>query len=55
MQTQHEVIERQDDLQRLCLITKRGFDGSSGHSEYKQKFINVPLMMQVFFCFHWYL
>lgn len=25
-------------LQNLCLVVKWGFDGSSGHSEYKQKF-----------------
>jgi len=39
MQTQYKVIERQENVQKLCLITKWGFDGSSGHSEYKQKFI----------------
>jgi len=40
MQTQHEVIEGQENLQKLCLITKWGFDGSSDHSEYKQKFVS---------------
>jgi hypothetical protein len=44
MQTQHEVIEKQENLQNLNLITKWGFDGSSGHSEYKQKFINSSII-----------
>lgn len=40
MRAQHEVIESKQNVQKLCLITKWGFDGSSGHSEYKQKFIS---------------
>jgi hypothetical protein len=43
MQTQYEVIEKQENLQKLSLITKWWFDGSSGHSEYKRKFINSSI------------
>jgi hypothetical protein len=40
---QHDVITSLNygQIMNLCLILKWGFDGSSGHSSYKQKFISA--------------
>lgn len=44
-QSQKNILDRVPDqsLNKVCLIGKWGFDGSTGHSEYKQRFYDSTL------------
>lgn len=44
LESQKDVLESTENLNNLTLIGKWGFDGSTGHSEYKQTFADSSIL-----------